>query len=34
MRPPRLCLYLPRIFEWQSWMRLDQTIVPWTALGK
>jgi hypothetical protein len=30
--PPRLCLYLPRIFEWPSWMRLDQTIVPWTAL--
>ncbi|RWB71518.1 MAG: hypothetical protein EOQ50_21625 [Mesorhizobium sp.] len=30
--PPRLCLYLPRIFEWQSWMRLDLTIVPWTAL--
>lgn len=30
--PPRLCLYLPRTFEWQSWMRLDQTIVPWTAL--
>ena len=31
-RPPRLCLYLPQTFEWQSWMRLDQTIVPWTAL--
>jgi hypothetical protein len=31
-RPPRLCLYLPRAGEWQSWMRLDQTIVPWTAL--
>jgi hypothetical protein len=30
--PPRLCLYLPRIYEWQPWMRLDQTIVPWTAL--
>ncbi len=30
--PPRLCLYLPRTYEWQSWMRLDQTIVPWTAL--
>lgn len=31
-RPPRLCLYLPRDGEWQSWMRLDQTVVPWTAL--
>jgi hypothetical protein len=31
-KPPRLCLYLPRTFEWQSWMRLDQTIVPWTTL--
>ncbi|WP_219320424.1 hypothetical protein [Methylovirgula sp. HY1] len=30
--PPRLCLYLPRAHEWQPWMRLDQTIVPWTAL--
>jgi len=31
-KPPRLCLYLPRTYEWQSWMRLDQTVVPWTAL--
>ena len=31
-KPPMLCLYLPRTYEWQSWMRLDQTIVPWTAL--
>lgn len=31
-QPPRLCLYLPRTYEWQSWMRIDQTIVPWTAL--
>jgi hypothetical protein len=31
-KPPRLCLYLPRTHEWQSWMRLDQTVVPWTAL--
>ena len=30
--PPRLCLYLPKQYEWKSWMRLDQTIVPWTAL--
>jgi hypothetical protein len=31
-RPPRLCLYLPKSYEWQSWMRLDRTIVPWAAL--
>lgn len=31
-RPARLCLYLPRLYEWQSWMRLDRTIVPWSAL--
>ena len=31
-KPPRLCLYLPQTYEWQSWMRLDQTVVPWTAL--
>jgi hypothetical protein len=31
-KPPKLCLYLPRTYEWQSWMRLDQTIVPWTVL--
>lgn len=30
--PTRLCLYLPRTYEWQPWMRLDQTIVPWTSL--
>ena len=30
--PARLCLYLPGSGEWASWMRLDQTIVPWTAL--
>ena len=30
--PPRLCLYLPRTGEWQPWMRIDQTIVPWSAL--
>ena len=28
----KLCLYLPRTYEWQRWMRLDQTIVPWTSL--
>ncbi len=30
--PVRLCLYLPRAFEWSDWMRIDQTIVPWAAL--
>jgi hypothetical protein len=30
--PARLCLYLPGSGEWEDWMRLDQTIVPWTAL--
>jgi hypothetical protein len=30
--PTRLCLYLPGSGEWESWMRLDHTIVPWTAL--
>lgn len=31
-RPPKLCLYLPGTSEWRPWMRLDQTVVPWTAL--
>jgi hypothetical protein len=30
--PARLCLYLPGTGEWATSMRLDQTIVPWTAL--
>jgi hypothetical protein len=30
--PTRLCLYLPGTTEWRPWMRLDQTIVPWTSL--
>jgi hypothetical protein len=30
--PTRLCLYLPGTPEWRPWMRLDQTIVPWTSL--
>ncbi|MHC2618235.1 hypothetical protein ACVIW2_000266 [Bradyrhizobium huanghuaihaiense] len=30
--PTRLCLYLPGTSEWQPWMRIDQTIVPWSAL--
>jgi hypothetical protein len=29
--PTRLCLYFPN-GEWQAWMRLDQTVVPWTDL--
>jgi hypothetical protein len=31
-RPTRLCLYLPRTGEWEDWMPLDRTIVPWAAL--
>lgn len=31
-RPPRLCLYLPRLREWVADMRIDQTIVPWSLL--
>jgi hypothetical protein len=30
--PPRLCLYLPNTYEFRSWMRLDQTVVPWATL--
>lgn len=30
--PQQLCLYLPKRHEWQAWMRLDETIVPWAAL--
>jgi hypothetical protein len=30
--PTRLCLYLPGTSEWRPWMRIDQTIVPWTTL--
>lgn len=30
--PTRLCLYLPGTSEWQPWMRIDQTIVPWCVL--
>lgn len=30
--PTRLCLYLPKEREWNSSLRLDQTIVPWTSL--
>lgn len=31
-RPTRLCLYLPGSYEWAPWMRIDRTIIPWTAL--
>lgn len=31
-KPPKLCLYLPGAFEWSRQHRIDQTIVPWTAL--
>lgn len=30
--PPQLCLYLPKTYEWQPQMRLDQTVVPWSVL--
>jgi hypothetical protein len=30
--PLRLCLYLPGSREWDSRKRIDQAIVPWTAL--
>lgn len=32
IEPLELCLHLPRIREWRPEMRLDQTVVPWTAL--
>jgi hypothetical protein len=31
-KPPQLCLYLPRTYDWEPWMRIDQTLVPWTSL--
>jgi hypothetical protein len=31
-RPARLCLYLPGAGEWSPRLRLDETVVPWTAL--
>jgi hypothetical protein len=31
-KPTSLCLYLPGTREWEPWLRLDQTIVPWSAL--
>ena len=30
--PPKLCLYLPKTYEWQPQMRLDLTVVPWSVL--
>jgi len=27
----KLCLYLPRIGEWNKTMMLSQTIIPWTS---
>ena len=30
--PPRLCLYLPGTGQWRSQLRLDQTLLPWSAL--
>ncbi len=30
--PPQLCLYLPGVGEWEPWLRIDQTIVPWAIL--
>lgn len=30
--PTRLCLYLPGAFEWEPWMHLDETLIPWAAL--
>ena len=31
-KPTRLCLYLPGTGEWTNAMRIDATIVPWSAL--
>lgn len=31
-KPLRLCLYLPSSGQWTPAKRLDQTIMPWTAL--
>lgn len=30
--PPQLCLFLPKTGEWANWKRIDQTIIPWSAL--
>lgn len=31
-QPVRLCLYLPRAYEWQSSILLNRTIIPWAIL--
>ena len=31
-KPPQLCLYLPGVGEWEPWMRIDRTIVPWSTV--
>jgi hypothetical protein len=31
--PLRLCLYLPGSGEWDGTLRIDQTFVPWAAVG-
>ena len=31
-KPTRLCLYLPGVGEWEPWMRIDRTIVPWCSV--
>ena len=30
--PERLCLYMPGTGQWDATKRLDETVVPWTAL--
>uniref|UniRef100_Q07NQ3 Type II CBASS E2 protein domain-containing protein n=1 Tax=Rhodopseudomonas palustris (strain BisA53) TaxID=316055 RepID=Q07NQ3_RHOP5 len=30
--PAQLCLFFPKYEEWQPWMKLDQTVVPWATL--
>ncbi|MCJ2130987.1 hypothetical protein [Methylobacterium sp. E-045] len=30
--PVSLCLYLPGTGEWEPWMLLDRTVVPWSIL--
>ena len=31
-RPARLCLYLPGTGQWRAQLRLDETMLPWSAL--
>ena len=30
--PPRLCLYLPKTGQWRPELRLDETMLPWSAV--